>query len=54
MGCSSRYSNAGLLRRGEFDSVDHPAERVISFMKDYNRRATAFRWIYDGRPYKPR
>ena len=39
-----------LLRRGEFDSVDHLAERVIAFIKDYNRKATPFRWTYDGRP----
>ena len=39
-----------LLRRGEFDSVDHLAERVIAFIKDYNRRAAPFRWTYDGRP----
>ena len=41
-----------LLRRGEFDSVDHLAERVIAFIKDYNRRATPFRWTYDGRPLR--
>jgi transposase len=41
-----------LLRRGEFDSVDHLAERVIAFIKDYNRRAAPFRWTYDGRPLK--
>ena len=39
-----------LLRRGEFDSVDHLAERIIAFIKDYNRRAAPFRWTYDGRP----
>ncbi len=39
-----------LLRRGEFESVDHLAERVIAFIKDYNRRAAPFRWTYDGRP----
>ncbi len=39
-----------LLRRGEFDSVDHLAEKVIGFIKDYNRRAAPFRWTYDGRP----
>ncbi len=41
-----------LLRRGEFDSVDHLAQRVIAFIKDYNRRAAPFRWTYDGRPLK--
>ena len=41
-----------LLRRGEFDSVDQLAERVIAFIKDYNRRAAPFRWTYDGRPLK--
>lgn len=39
-----------LLRRGEFDSVGHLAERVIAFINDYNRRAQPFRWTYDGRP----
>ncbi len=39
-----------LLRRGEFDSVDHLAQRIIAFIKDYNRRAAPFRWTYDGRP----
>jgi transposase len=39
-----------LLRRGQFDSVDHLARRVIDFIKDYNRRAAPFRWTYDGRP----
>jgi transposase len=39
-----------LLRRGEFDSVDDLAQRIIAFIKDYNRRAAPFRWTYDGRP----
>ena len=39
-----------LLRRGEFDSVDHLASRIIAFINDYNRRAKPFRWTYDGRP----
>ncbi len=39
-----------LLRRGEFDSVDQLAERIIAFIKDYNRKAAPFRWTYDGRP----
>jgi transposase len=39
-----------LLRRGEFDSVEHLSERIIAFIKDYNRRAAPFRWTYDGRP----
>ena len=41
-----------LLRRGEFNSVDDLADRIIAFIKDYNRRATPFRWTYDGRPLK--
>src|SRR5215213_430151 len=41
-----------LLRRGEFDSVDELADRVIAFIKDHNRRAQPFRWTYDGRPLK--
>ena len=40
-----------LLRR-EFDSVDHLAERIIAFIKDYNRKAAPFRWTYDGRPLR--
>jgi transposase len=39
-----------LLGRGEFDSIDHLAERIIAFINDYNRRAKPFRWTYDGRP----
>ena len=39
-----------MLRRGEFDSVDDLADRIIAFIKDYNRRARPFRWTYDGRP----
>ena len=39
-----------LLRRGEFASVDQLADRIIGFIKDYNRRAAPFRWTYDGRP----
>ena len=41
-----------LLRRGEFDSVDDLAARIIAFIKDYNRKAAPFRWTYDGRPLK--
>ena len=41
-----------LLRHGEFDSVDDLADRIIAFIKDYNRRARPFRWTYDGRPLK--
>ena len=39
-----------LLRRGELDSVDRLAQRIIAFINDYNRRAAPFRWTYDGRP----
>jgi transposase len=41
-----------LLRRGEFTSTDELWERIIAFIKDYNRRAASFRWTYDGRPLK--
>jgi hypothetical protein len=41
-----------LLKRGEFDSVDDLADRIIAFINDYNRRAAPFRWTYDGRPLK--
>ena len=50
--CSSRSSSAASSRRGEFDSVDDLADRIIAFIKDYNRRAAPFRWTYDGRPLK--
>jgi len=26
--------------------------RIVAFIKDYNRKAQPFRWIYDGRPLK--
>lgn len=39
-----------LLRRGEFNSVDHLADRIIAFIKDYDRRAAPLRWTYDDRP----
>jgi transposase len=41
-----------LLRRGEFASVDELADRIIAFIKDYNRRAAPFRWTYDGKPLR--
>ena len=41
-----------LLRRGEFASVEELADRIIAFIKDYNRRAAPFRWTYDGRPLR--
>jgi len=43
-----------LLRRGEFDSVDDLARKVIAFINDYNRQAAPFRWTYDGKPYESR
>lgn len=41
-----------LIRYGEFDSVDHLADRIIEFIKTYNQRARPFRWTYDGRPLR--
>jgi transposase len=41
-----------LLRRGEFDSVEDLGRTIIAFIKDYNRKASPFRWTYDGRPLK--
>src|SRR5487761_1705442 len=41
-----------LLRRGEFSSTDELGDRIIAFIKDYNRRAAPFRWTYEGRPLK--
>jgi transposase len=39
-----------LLRHGEFDSVDGMADRIVTFIDDYNRFAKPFRWTYDARP----
>jgi len=41
-----------VLRHGEFDSTDELADKIIAFINDYNRRASPFRWTYDGRPLK--
>jgi hypothetical protein len=41
-----------LVRRGEFESVDDLADKVIAFINDYNRKARPFRWTYDGRPLR--
>src|SRR5207244_7905389 len=41
-----------LLRRGEFASVDELADRIIHFIREYNRDARPFRWTYDGRPLR--
>jgi transposase len=41
-----------LLRRGEFASTEELTQRIISFIKDYNRRAAPFRWTYEGRPLR--
>jgi transposase len=40
----------GLLRHGEFDSVDDLAAKILAFIEDDNQRAKPFRWTYDGRP----
>src|SRR5438105_515571 len=41
-----------LLRHGEFSSRDELADRIITFIRAYNRTAQPFRWTYDGRPLK--
>ena len=41
-----------MLRHGEFTSRDELADRIITFIKDYNRKAQPFRWTYDGHPLK--
>jgi transposase len=41
-----------LLRRGEFSSTDQLADRIIEFIKAYNRQAKPFRWTHEGRPLK--
>lgn len=40
----------GLLRHGEFDSVEELGDKILAFIKDYNQQAKPFRWTYDGRP----
>lgn len=39
-----------VLRNGEFTSVDELADKIINFIKAYNKKAQPFRWTYDGRP----
>ncbi|MFV2099287.1 IS630 family transposase [Micromonospora sp. LOL_014] len=41
-----------LLRRGEFTSREHLANKILKFFTHYNRTAKPFRWTYDGRPLK--
>ncbi len=41
-----------LLKHGELDSVEDLADRIVAFIRDYNRHAQPFRWTYDGRPLK--
>ncbi len=41
-----------LLRRGEFESVDELAAKVVAFIENYNRQAQPFRWTYEGKPLK--
>jgi len=41
-----------LLRRGEFTSREHLANKIVKFFTHYNRTAKPFRWTYDGRPLK--
>ena len=41
-----------LLKRGEFGSRDELVDRVMGFIRTYNRTARPFRWTYDGAPLK--
>ena len=41
-----------LLRRGEFTSRQHLADKIEDFVIVYNRTAKPYRWTYDGRPLK--
>jgi len=41
-----------LLRRGEFTSREHLANKILKFITHYSRTAKPFRWRYDGRPLK--
>jgi transposase len=40
----------GLLRHGEFDSIEDLGARILAFIAGYNQQAKPFRWTYDGRP----
>ncbi len=42
----------GLLRRGEFESVDELATKVTAFITEYNHKSKPFRWTYEGKPLK--
>jgi transposase len=37
-----------LLRRGEFDSRDDLAEKILNFVEVYDRTARPYRWTYTG------
>lgn len=39
-----------LLNRGEFESVDELATKMVAFITDYNQKAKPFRWTYEGKP----
>lgn len=39
-----------LLRRGEFTSREHLADKILKFIDHYSKTAKPFRWRYDGRP----
>src|SRR5262249_1413279 len=41
-----------MLRRGEFSSREHLANKILTFITHYSRSAKPFRWRYDGRPLK--
>lgn len=41
-----------VLRRGEFDTRQHLADKIIEFACRYDDNAKPFRWTYDGRPLK--
>jgi transposase len=38
------------LKRGDFQSKDDLAGKLVEFIKEYNERAKPFAWTYEGRP----
>jgi transposase len=38
------------LKRGDFQSKEDLAKKLVGFIEDYNQRAKPFAWTYEGRP----
>lgn len=41
-----------LLHRGEFESIDELAQKMVAFITNYNQHTKPFRWTYEGKPLK--